>query len=177
MIFRPWFWKWLYRCLPPTGYLRPECAKIYGHTWRHFGAISWPSDTVAWYRCTTPVLFCGHRRSPPLLESFFLNMGREWRWPRWIKKALHIGIKRLCPARPCDAIWHVVLWGSSWYQMELHYLSGNTQMSLIFARLAFRDKMTSERMYVISIGYYCCRLRLWKGTWYRKIKTLSLSAL
>ena len=24
--------------------------------------------TVAWYRCTTPVLFCGHRRSPPLLE-------------------------------------------------------------------------------------------------------------
>ena len=23
--------------------------------------------TVAWYRCTTPVLFCGHRRSPPLL--------------------------------------------------------------------------------------------------------------
>ena len=60
--------------------------------------------------------------------------------------------------------------------MELHYLSGNTRMSLIFARLALRDKMTSERMYVISIGYYCCRLRLWKGTWYRKIKTLSLSA-
>ena len=26
------------------------------------------SGTVAWYRCTTPVLFCGHRRSPPLLE-------------------------------------------------------------------------------------------------------------
>ena len=80
------------------------------------------------------------------------------------------------PARPCDTIWHVVLLGSSWYQMKLHYLSGNTQMSLIFARLALRDKMTSERMYVISIGYYCCRLRLWKGTWYRKIKTLSLSA-
>ena len=46
MIFRPWFWKWLYRCLPPTGYLRPECAKIYGHTWRHFGAISWPSEAL-----------------------------------------------------------------------------------------------------------------------------------
>ena len=26
----------------------------------------------------------------------FLNMGRERRLPRWIKKALHIGIKRLC---------------------------------------------------------------------------------
>ena len=76
------------------------------------------------------------------------------------------------PARPCDAIWHVVLLGSSWYQMELHYLSGNTQMPLIFARLALRDKMTSERMYVISIGYYCWRPRLWKGTWYRKIKKL-----
>ena len=46
MIFRPWFWKWLYRCLPPTVYLRPECAKIYGHTWRHFGAISWPSEAL-----------------------------------------------------------------------------------------------------------------------------------
>ena len=45
-------------------------------------------------------------------------------------------------------------------------------MSLIFARLALRDKMTSERMYVISIGYYCCRLRLWKGTWYKKNKNL-----
>ena len=56
--------------------------------------------------------------------------------------------------------------------MELHYLSGNTQMSLIFARLALRDKMTSERMYVISIGYYCCRLRLWKATWYKKNKNL-----
>ena len=64
----------------------------------------------------------------------------------------------------------MVLLGSSWYQMELHYLSGNTQMSLVFARLALRDKMTCERMFVISIGYYCCRLRLWKGTWYRKIK-------
>ena len=40
--------------------------------------------TVAWYRCTTPVLFCGHRRSPLLLES----MGRERRWPRWIKKGV-----------------------------------------------------------------------------------------
>ena len=49
--------------------------------------------TVAWYRCTTPVLFCGHCRSPPLKLE---NMGRERRWPRWIKKALHIGIKRLC---------------------------------------------------------------------------------
>ena len=29
---------------------------------------------------------------PPSLSS---NMGRERRWPRWIKKALHIGIKRL----------------------------------------------------------------------------------
>ena len=26
----------------------------------------------------------------------FLNMGRERRWPRWIKKASHIGSKRLC---------------------------------------------------------------------------------
>ena len=26
------------------------------------------APTVAWYRCTTPALFCGHRRSPPLLE-------------------------------------------------------------------------------------------------------------
>ena len=43
--------------------------------------------TVAWYRGTTPVLFCGHRR--------FLNMRRERRWSRWIKKTLHIGIKRL----------------------------------------------------------------------------------
>ena len=48
------------------------------------------TDTVAWYRYTTPVLLCGHRRSS------LLNMGRERRWPRWIKKALHIGIKRLC---------------------------------------------------------------------------------
>ena len=69
---------------------------------------------------------------------------------------------------PCDAIWHVVLLWSSWYQMKLHYLSGNTQMTLIFARLALRDKKTSERMYVISIGYHCCQLRLWKGTWYRE---------
>ena len=29
--------------------------------------ISWDILTVAWYRCTTPVLFCD-RRSPPLLE-------------------------------------------------------------------------------------------------------------
>ena len=41
-----WFWKWLCGCLPPTGYLRPECGKIYGHTWRHFGAISWPSEAL-----------------------------------------------------------------------------------------------------------------------------------
>ena len=27
----------------------------------------------------------------------FLNMGRERRWPRWIKKASHIGSKRLWP--------------------------------------------------------------------------------
>ena len=29
----------------------------------------------------------------------FLNMGRERRWPRWIKKASHIGSKRLCHGR------------------------------------------------------------------------------
>ena len=28
-------------------------------------------------------------------SNFFLNMRRERRWPRWIKKALHIGIKWL----------------------------------------------------------------------------------
>ena len=28
--------------------------------------LSTVRTTVAWYRCTTPVLFCGHRRSPPL---------------------------------------------------------------------------------------------------------------
>ena len=32
------------------------------------------ASTVALYRCTTPVLFCGHRRSPPLLE-------RSWERP------------------------------------------------------------------------------------------------
>ena len=34
---------------------------------------------------------------PPIRKKFFLNMGRERRWPRWIKRALHIGIKRLWP--------------------------------------------------------------------------------
>ena len=29
-------------------------------------------------------------------SNFFLNIGRERRWPRWIKKASHIGSKRLC---------------------------------------------------------------------------------
>ena len=28
-------------------------------------------------------------------SNFFLNIGRERRWPRWIKKASHIGSKRL----------------------------------------------------------------------------------
>ena len=33
--------------------------------------------------------------SSPIRKNFFLVMGRERRWPRWIKKALHIGIKQL----------------------------------------------------------------------------------
>ena len=37
-----------------------------------FVNVACKKGTVAWYRCTTPVLFCGHRRSPTLLE--FLNM-------------------------------------------------------------------------------------------------------
>ena len=47
-------------------------------------------------------------------SNFFLNIGRERRWPRWIKKASHIGSKRLCilsrpqcvnSLRPSDAKW------------------------------------------------------------------------
>ena len=34
--------------------------------------------------------------SSPIRKNFFLNMGKERRWPRWIKKASHIGSKRLC---------------------------------------------------------------------------------
>ena len=34
-------------------------------------------------------------------SNFFLNMGRERRWPRWIKKASHIGSKRLCSLSSC----------------------------------------------------------------------------
>ena len=33
-------------------------------------------------------------------------MGRERRWPRWIKKALHIGIKRMWYLEPVDGISH-----------------------------------------------------------------------
>ena len=63
-----------------------------------FIAVRSTQTTVAWYRCTTPILSRGHRRSPPpIRKKFFLNMGRERRWPRWIKKASHIGIKRLWP--------------------------------------------------------------------------------
>ena len=36
--------------------------------------------TVAWCRCTTPVLFCGHRRSPPLLWEE--NDGGHVEWKR-----------------------------------------------------------------------------------------------
>ena len=43
--------------------------------------------------------------SSPIRKKFFLNMGRERRWPRWIKKALHIGIKRLCLAYMFISIW------------------------------------------------------------------------
>ena len=48
--------------------------------WTSFGSVL---STVAWYRCTTPVLFCGHRRSPPLLESCLIPMynARFILWP------------------------------------------------------------------------------------------------
>ena len=36
-------------------------------------------------RCTTPVLYCGHLRSPPVLEISTWP-GGERRWLRWIKK-------------------------------------------------------------------------------------------
>ena len=36
---------------------------------------------------------------PPSFSSPCWNMGRERRWPLWIKKALHIGIKRLLAVR------------------------------------------------------------------------------
>ena len=50
------------------------------------------SNTIAWYRCTTPVLFYGHPRSPLLL-------GKRTTVATLNKKALHIVIsmiRRLC---------------------------------------------------------------------------------
>ena len=43
--------------------------RIYFPSFSHVRSMFlYHSCTVAWYRCTTLVLFCGHRRSPPLLE-------------------------------------------------------------------------------------------------------------
>ena len=71
---------------------KPFPKSMLTHNHCECGPVPFHWGTVAWYRCTTPVLFFGHRRSPPVL-----NMRRERLWLRWIKKALHIGIKRLCP--------------------------------------------------------------------------------
>ena len=64
---------------------------------------------VVWYRFVTPVLFCGRRRSP---------MRRERRWPRWMKKALHIGILK-ATERQWPRIWHADV---SWPPPELNRL-------------------------------------------------------
>ena len=54
---------------------------------------------MAWYRCTSPVLFCGHHRSAPLLER------KKTTVATLNKKALHIGIKRLWVSAMINSIY------------------------------------------------------------------------
>ena len=90
------------------------------HTW---GPFYWPELTLipAWmgnhmprkwgkklfiHSQTSTVIPLKHSRLIPMYNARFIlwpsslsspiRMGRERRWPRWIKKALHIGNKRLC---------------------------------------------------------------------------------
>ena len=50
--------------------------------------------TVAWYRCTTPVLFCGHRRSPPLI------------WEENDGGHVELKRRRISVASDCASLWH-----------------------------------------------------------------------
>ena len=55
--------------------------------------------TVAWYRYATPFFIQrGHRRSLPILRKKLFLIGEEGDGGHRIKRALYIGIKRLCIA-------------------------------------------------------------------------------
>ena len=49
------------------------------------------------------------------------SMGRERRWPRWIKKASHIGSKRLCINDSVTLMWRHSKWGIISREISRHF--------------------------------------------------------
>ena len=59
-------------------------------------------------------------------SNFFLNIGRERRWARWIKKASHIGSKRLCLE---VVVFFLTTMFSFWQQVEKESMTQDRQMN------------------------------------------------
>ena len=81
----------------------PYLDVIYGCAKRQWiGGVKTPpyiEITIAWYRFITPVLFCGHRRSPPVLERSFFLIWEE-------NDGGHVEKERRCMSVPSDCDWN-----------------------------------------------------------------------
>ena len=74
-------------------------------------------------------------------SNFFLNMGRERRWPRWIKKALHIGIKRLWFHTSCtETLRKIKVPLTAWNKVEYLMTGHQTCFPTLLTHLACGQK-------------------------------------